>query len=138
MKAISLDEVKNKISNSPLAERNNKREINSFFDLHNNISNGEIIVIASRPAMGKTLLLHNFLINQSVNKDEKILLLSANDSSPTILYKINHLIDALDKSESIKLTDILINPQELETSAGALDFIKKTLTEYNIILQCPL
>lgn len=69
-----------------------------FNDLDNivKIKGGDLIVIASRPAMGKSTLAINILRNVAIKEKEPVLLFSLENSKETIINKlsIRNSIDA--------------------------------------------
>lgn len=133
MKAITLDELNEDICKTEtVAELIQKQNIDSFESLCNSILNDEIIVIAGRPGIGKTSLLLNMLVNQVVNKDEKVLLVATNDNRKTNLIKLINLLQTRENLKSSNYNNILLNPEKIQSPYKAKDFISKTLKENEI------
>ena len=133
MNAITIQDFEDKLKkdNVKLIDiLKQKTNVDSFKSLVQNIQHGELVVIASRPNVGKTNFLYNLLINQEIGDNEKILLLSARTKPETVLINIDRLINSSDTL--ITKNTILINTEPFKNPIDAMEFVKRAMKKYNI------
>ncbi len=130
-----------------------------FKDLDNiiKLNKGELIVIASRPGMGKSTFVQNILSNVSIKENEAVLFYSLEDSKDNIVnklitsnsiedgdgiaYEVNLLKDApiyIASDASYTLEEICINSRELKLKNDIeliiIDYLQLIMFDKNKLL----
>lgn len=133
MKAITLIELETEIyKNNTISELENRQNIYSFESLYNTVLTNEIVVIAGRPGMGKTIFIYNMLIQRLAIRNKKVLLLSTRDNLESILFQLQRMVNGLKHDAIIDMENILVNPKKISNSFEAKAFIEDAINEHDI------
>ncbi len=132
MKAITLndffDSVLHKEESAYRRELKDKQKISSYKTLKNNINPGEIVVIASRPGEGKTNFLFNLLIDQVIEKEEKVLLLSVRNNPETNFIQLINIAEQKEYTKRTFLDNVILNNKQVYSKYEITNFIGDALS----------